>query len=253
MFKRLFGQSQRAPVPTSATPDGLRIYAIGDIHGMRQELDILLDRIFADDAARSDADRLIVFLGDFVDRGPDSAGVIERCRTLRDSGVDAAFLMGNHEEVMLAALDGDREALRMFARIGGRETMLSYGVSETEYELADFDELHALLVRSVPQSHRDFLAAAEDYVVRGDYAFVHAGIRPNIPIERQRPSDLRWMRSPFLEHARPHDKIIVHGHTVTEEPEFRDNRIGIDTGAYRTGVLTALGLSERDRWIVQSV
>ncbi len=251
MFKRLFGQP-KAVVPASTTPEGSRIYAIGDVHGMRRELDVLLDRIMADDAARGNADRLIVFLGDLVDRGPDSAGVVERCRTLADSGIDAVFLMGNHEEVMLSALDGDREALRLFARIGGRETMLSYGVSETAYDLADFDELHSLLVRSVPQSHRDFLAAGEDFVVRGDYAFVHAGVRPNIPIDRQRPSDLRWMRSPFLEHAKPHEKIIVHGHTVTEEPEFRDNRIGIDTGAYRTGILTALGLGERDRWIVQS-
>ncbi|WP_230771404.1 metallophosphoesterase family protein [Sphingomonas sp. Leaf4] len=252
MFKRLFGQPKRT-TPASITPEGTRIYAIGDVHGMRRELDVLLDRIMTDDAARGQADRLIVFLGDLVDRGPDSAGVVERCRTLADSGIDAAFLMGNHEEVMLSALEGDREALRLFARIGGRETMLSYGVSEADYDLADFDELHALLVRCVPQSHRDFLAAGEDFVVRGDYAFVHAGIRPNIPIDRQRPSDLRWMRSPFLEHARPHEKIIVHGHTVTEEPEFRDNRIGIDTGAYRTGVLTALGLGERDRWIVQNV
>ncbi|MEP9403201.1 metallophosphoesterase family protein [Sphingomonas sp. VNH70] len=252
MFKRLFGQSQPA-TPPAALPDGQRLYAIGDVHGMRAELDRLLERIEADDAGRGAAARTIVFLGDLIDRGPDSAGVVERCRTLAIPGVEARFLMGNHEEVMLAALEGDREALRLFARIGGRETILSYGVSETDYERADFDELHALMVAAVPESHRRFLESTENYVVAGDYAFVHAGIRPNIPLERQRPGDLRWMRNPFLDHPRPHDKMMVHGHTVTEEPEFRSNRIGIDTGAYRSGVLTALGLERCDRWIVQSV
>ncbi len=251
MLKRLFGQMQRAPAP-AATPEGSRIYAIGDVHGMRRELDILLDRIVADDATRPDAARTIVFLGDLVDRGPDSAGVIERCRTLRIDGVETLFLMGNHEEVMLGALDGDREAIRLFARIGGRETMLSYGVSETDYDRADFDDLTELLQRAVPDSHRDFLSSGSEYIVRGDYAFVHAGIRPGVPIEDQRTSDLRWIRNPFLDHTRAHDKIIVHGHTVSEEPQFRSNRIGIDTGAYRTGVLTGLGLQRCDRWIVQS-
>lgn len=252
MFTRLFGTSRRA-APRPAAPEGARIYAIGDVHGMRRELDVLLDRIVADDAGRGDATRTIVFLGDLIDRGPDSAGVVERCRTLQLDGFDVRFLLGNHEEVLLSALDGDRDALRLFSRIGGRETMRSYGISDERYDQLDFDELAVVLRDTIPESHRAFLAQARDQIILGDYAFVHAGIRPGVALADQQPQDLRWIRKLFLDYVKPHEKVIVHGHTVTDEPELLANRIGIDTGAYRNGVLTALGVEQCDQWILQSV
>ena len=240
-------------VATAPTlPPGRRVYAIGDIHGRLDLLDDLLAMVGMDDAARPRAKLTLIFLGDLVDRGPDSAAVVDRLIALKRSAPDTRFLLGNHEEVMLLALEGDREALKLFERIGGRETMLSYGLPPAMLDRADFDELGALLGRCVPREHVDFLSAFEDYIVMGDYAFVHAGVRPGTPVDAQKPSDLRWIRREFLEHRGLLDKVVVHGHTIAEEVECRPHRIGIDTGAYYTGRLTALGLEGDQRWMIQT-
>lgn len=231
-------------------PDGQRVYAIGDIHGCLDLLDDLLGRIEADDAARGDAQTQLVFLGDLVDRGPDSAGVVARLIEIAEQRGHARFILGNHEEIFLRALGGDLEALRLFVRIGGRETILSYGISERDYERTDYEELLELIRAHVPQRHIDFLKSFEDRVEVGDYVFVHAGLRPGVPIEEQRRGDMRWIRSTFLDTDWDFGKLVVHGHSISDNVVERPNRLGIDTGAFATGRLTALGLEGADRWIL---
>lgn len=245
--------SRRAAPRPHGLPDGLRVYAIGDIHGRLDLLDALLDAIAADDRARGGALRtLYVFLGDLIDRGPDSRGVVERLMRLAESGLDARFLMGNHEEVLLRALDGDVKALRFLVRIGGRETLLSYGIDEEEYRSHDYDDLLRMAIERVPAGHRAFLAGFEKWISVGDYLFVHAGIRPGVAIEEQAASDLYWIRDDFLRHRDSFGKMIVHGHSITEEIDVRANRIGIDTGAFASGRLTAIGLEGEERWFLST-
>lgn len=240
------------PAPLAAVPDGTRIYAIGDVHGRLDLLDQLMIQIDDDHTGRGGGARQLVFLGDLIDRGPDSAGVIERAMAIKRQEPETCILMGNHEKVMLKVLDGDDKAVRFFCRVGGRETILSYGIDIDRYNAADFHELADMLRAAVPDGHRLFMKAFEDILVIGDYAFVHAGIRPLVPLDQQCGSDLRWIREPFLDHSAAHAKIVVHGHTITEEVEMRQNRIGIDTGAYATGRLSALALEGSKRWIVST-
>lgn len=252
MLAKLLKPRARIEPQRDALPDGQRVYAVGDIHGRLDLLDQLLGMIEADDAARGPAATTFIFLGDLVDRGPESAGVVERLRLFSESTWSAHFLTGNHEEIFLEALRGDPKALRLFCRVGGRETVLSYGVDEAAYEAMDYTELAAALERLVPNTHRDFLASFKDAITLGDYHFVHAGVRPDRPLDDQRVTDLRWIRDTFLDHRGRLSKRIVHGHTIAPEVEFRPHRIGIDTGAYATGRLTALGLERADQWLLQT-
>jgi serine/threonine protein phosphatase 1 len=231
-------------------PAGQRIYAIGDIHGRLDLLEKLLEEIRRDDSTRAKADTLLIFLGDLVDRGPHSFGVIERLIKLRDEGVEAKFLLGNHDEVFLKAATGNEKAIRMLSRIGGRETILSYGVDPEEYQSCDFDELAALLARKVPETHIEFLSSFDDYAEVGDYLFVHAGVRPGIAIAEQSLADLRWIRHEFLGSRVDHDKMVIHGHSISDDVDVCSNRIGIDTGAFASGRLTAIGLEGSDRWFL---
>ena len=249
---RRFLPARRDSEPLAAVPAGRRVYAIGDIHGRLDLLDAALARIAADDAARASAETELIFLGDLVDRGPDSAGVVERLRRLSAEEPRARFLLGNHEEVFLLALTGDVRATRLFCRIGGRETLVSYGVSPEEYERLSYEEVAERLAALVPSAHREFLGGFEHLVVLGGYAFSHAGVRPGVPLADQREEDLRWIREPFLDHRGMLEKVVVHGHTIREDVEFRRHRIGIDTGAYATGRLTVLALEGAERWIVES-
>ncbi len=249
MLAKLLNLRKRVPDFLPAMVPGLRVYAVGDIHGRLDLLDAILARIEADHAARPPAERHIIFLGDLVDRGPDSAGVVERIRQLGASDQHVHCLMGNHEEIFLRAIDGDDKALRLFCRIGGRETMLSYGVSGEEYERLDYNEVAERLKAVVPPEHQLFLSDLKEILVLGDYAFVHAGVRPGIPIAEQKLAETRWIRDPFLDHRAPLEKMVVHGHTVAEEAEFLPHRIGIDTGAYQSDRLTALMLEDQAREI----
>ena len=200
---------------------------------------------------REAAQTTLVFVGDLVDRGPASAQVVERVRRLAETRL-VRCLLGNHEEILLGALNGDQSALKLFCRIGGRETALSYGIDEDEFERADYAELATALRRTVPTAHLRFLTAMEEKIEVGDYLFVHAGVRPDVALSDQRPADLRWIRTPFLDHDRALEMMVVHGHTIADEVEFRPHRIGIDTGAFQSGVLTSLGLQGAEQWILQS-
>lgn len=251
MLKSLFKKGKPA-APRPRVPDDVRLYAIGDIHGCDAQFARLLDLIDADHAGRPPKRQMIVLLGDLVDRGPDSAGVVERALRLSQSRPDVRLIAGNHEELLLMSCDGDAQALRVFARHGGRETALSYGIDAADYDAADFAGLQDLLDSHVPPAHRALLAGMEGIVTVGDYAFVHAGVRPGVPLAEQKSEDLRWIRQRFLDHTEPFERFIVHGHTITETVDERPNRIGIDTGAYLGGPLTALALEGDERWFLTS-
>lgn len=251
MFRPLRKRLLR-PRPLPSVPEGQRLYAIGDIHGRDDLLAQLLDKIMQDDAARHIADQQLIFLGDLIDRGLESAAVVERAMATATALPNTRLLMGNHEEVFLKALKGDEKAMRFFCRIGGRETILSYGMSEQTYNHLDYAELIAETNRIVPETHRRFLESFENMVVVGDYAFVHAGIRPEVPLEEQKPSDLRWIRDQFLDFTAPHARIIVHGHSISPSIEERPNRIGLDTGAYTSGRLSAMGFEGSKRWAIEA-
>lgn len=252
MVLKLLRRAIEPAPPAARVPDGLRVYAIGDIHGRLDLLDSLLFRIEADERARGDARTQIIFLGDLIDRGPDSAGVVQRAIELQQSGRLVRFLLGNHEEVFLKALGGSLEALRFFVKIGGRTTILSYGFSEEEYASLDYDDLLKQLIARVPDEHVAFLKGFENQIAIGDYLFVHAGIRPRVPLDQQTGGDLRWIRAEFLDYRGSHGPIVVHGHTITDDVEERSNRIGIDTGAFASGKLTALGLEAGQRWYLST-
>lgn len=244
---------QAVRVSGPSIPPGTRVYAIGDVHGRLDLLDRLLDSIANDDAARENVDVRLIFLGDLIDRGPDSRGVIDRVLALKDNDIDVTVLRGNHEEVFQLALDGDEEALRFFNRIGGRETILSYGIDDDFFSRCELPELQAALIERVPERHVELLRDCEDMVEIGDYLFVHAGIRPGTALDLQRTADLRWIRGGFLDFEGSHPRMIVHGHTPSAEIEWRSNRIGVDTGAYESGVLSAIGIQGVERWALSSV
>jgi serine/threonine protein phosphatase 1 len=229
---------------------GARAYAIGDIHGRLDLLDDLLRRVEDDMSRRRSKKTWIVFLGDFIDRGPDSAGVVERLRTWRPSHGRPIYLAGNHEEVLLRILGGDASILPDWLKFGGAECARSYGIDVDALRRMEDEEAIEAVRAKVPRAHREFLTNLADTFRFGDYLFVHAGIRPGLAVEDQDPHDLRWIREPFLGDAKEHGFVVVHGHTIVPEVDERHNRIAIDTGAYHSGILTALGIEEMDRWLI---
>lgn len=236
-------------MPVTAVPPGERVYAVGDIHGRLDLFSALMDAIEADDSARGTAETIVVLLGDLVDRGPDSAGVIDAVRRWGEAR-RVVTLAGNHEEMFLRA-HADAADIPPFLHYGGFDTLVSYGVDPTALGRADQHEAQALMRTAVPQADIDFLRDLQDTAVIGDYLFVHAGIRPGEPLGGQITDDLRWIREPFLSHRGWHGHLVVHGHTISEEPDIQPNRLGIDTGAYRTGRLTAVALEGTARWLIE--
>lgn len=230
--------------------EGHRAYVVGDVHGRLDLLDALLAKIESDSAKHDKV--LLVFVGDLVDRGPSSAQVIERLRTYERDGVRPIFILGNHEEVMLRILDGDASLIRSWLRFGGMQTLESYGVDPAG--LAELPDTRAIAAirKAIPAEHAEFLKSFVDSCRFGDYLFVHAGIRPGVDLSEQRQSDLRWIREPFLQDESAHGFVVVHGHTIRPEVEERPNRIGIDTGAFMSGVLTALAIEDGERWYLNS-
>jgi serine/threonine protein phosphatase 1 len=250
IWKRVSRGLGAAEAPSPRGKAGYRAYAVGDIHGRLDLLDALLARIERDMAARGPKRTFLVFLGDLIDRGPDSAGVVERLRTYRPKGVTPVFLGGNHEEVLLRILAGERKILPHWLKFGGAECARSYGLDPDQLRRIPEEAAIALVRRHVPEEHRSFLDGFADTFRFGDYLFVHAGIRPGVAIDQQSRMDLRWIREPFLSDAKEHGWIVVHGHTIVPKVEERRNRIAIDTGAYLSGVLTALGIEDGTRWVL---
>lgn len=252
IFSRFFRKEAVTEARQPVVPDGRRLYAIGDIHGRDDLFALLLDKIAADNNQRARADVTIILLGDLIDRGPDSRQVVDRAIVLSRHMPDVRCLMGNHEEVFLAALGGDPKLMRYFVRIGGAPTIHSYGLIGEAYDELTFEELAETFPPMVPKNHVEFLSSAQDKIVIGDYLFVHAGIRPGVALDDQRVGDLRWIRDDFLDDDSDHGFVVVHGHTIFSGVQEHPNRIGIDTGAYGSGKLTALCLEGSRRWYIDT-
>ena len=251
----ILSRLQRLTGAKPSTRRGERIYAIGDVHGRLDLLETLLGRIARHSATLAPAEREhIVFIGDLVDRGPDSAGVVRHVHALAQRHPAMTVLRGNHEEMMVRALAGEPGMMRVWLRSGGREALASYGI-EPPPRGAIYDEF--ALAREVREAVTapilDWLRTLPLTERSGDYFFCHAGVRPGVALRRQREVDLLWIREDFLENAQPHGAIVVHGHTITDRVDIRENRIGIDTGAYRSGLLTALYLEGTKRAILSTV
>jgi serine/threonine protein phosphatase 1 len=223
-----------SPAPASL-PQGRRIYAIGDIHGCARQLDTLYVRIAEDLAQRPVGSALLLHIGDYVDRGADTAGVIAR---LVDGcpipGMDMVNLMGNHESTMLDAVSGERAAGTDWLFAGGRAALESYGI--------DPEGPRGQWASQIPQAHQEFLRNLTLMHREGGYAFIHAGVRPGIGLEAQARDDLLRSRQPFLYSEADFGAVVVHGHTPVKVPVVRHNRIAIDTGAVFGGQLTCVVL-----------
>jgi serine/threonine protein phosphatase 1 len=241
------GGGERPP----AIPAGHRIYAVGDIHGRADLLDRLLSQITEDVRETAGAGRPpqahLILLGDYVDRGLNSKGVLDRLCQPAEGPFGTICLKGNHEDAMLRFLD-DVSVGPGWLRFGGQATLVSYGIGRPAgADDADFlDHAQQQLREKLPPQHLAFLRRLKLQVTIGDYHFVHAGIRPGVPLNRQDEADLLWIRDDFLQSPADHGAIVVHGHSITEEPDIHPNRIGIDTGAFATGRLTCLVLQGAD-------
>lgn len=250
MLSRLF--SKRRASRESKGPPGCRAYAIGDVHGRLDLLVDLLGRIEEDDRRRPPARTWLIFLGDLVDRGPDSRGVVELLASRPPGFARNVFIKGNHEEFFLGVLGGDDSGVQHWLAYGGTECAQSYGLTSGWMLNSTPTAIMERLIEQVPAGHVRFLEEMADSFRFGDYLFVHAGIRPGIALDRQTSKDLRWIREGFLDDQTDHGVMVVHGHTIVERPEQHPNRIAIDTGAYRYGTLTALGLEGGDRWFIEA-
>jgi serine/threonine protein phosphatase 1 len=225
-----------APPIAASTPAETRIYAIGDIHGRSDLLHETIEHIDDDLRRRPIARAVEIYLGDYVDRGPDSKGVIDLLTT-RLVRSNAICLRGNHEDLMEKFLR-DPLTLPAWLKLGGLQTLASYGVDARRDAMEARGELHRRFRKAFPRAHDLFLRCLRPWIACGDYLFVHAGIRPAVPFERQRLADLLWIREEFLTSRQDHGKFIVHGHTPVAHPELYSNRLNIDTGAWHTGTLT---------------
>lgn len=219
-----------------------RVYAFGDIHGCTRLLDEAWQKVEDDQRQRPlpPEQVLEVYLGDYLDRGPDSRGVVERL-IQRRAARRALCLAGNHENIALKALD-DLEAFSRWLRLGAPETLISYGITPPLRQADDVARAHREYRAGFPESHRRFLGSLPLFHVNGRCLFVHAGLRPGIPLQSQSAIDLTMIRQPFLGFRGDHAYLVVHGHTPVREPEIMRNRVNIDTGAYATGRLTCLAI-----------
>ena len=223
-----------------ALPPGVRVYAIGDIHGRSDLLADLVDRIDADIRRRPVKRAIEVYLGDYIDRGPDSKGVIDQL-AVRMVRHGAICLRGNHESLLEEFLINP-EVYRRWIQLGGLQTLASYGLSQGALDATACNAVQQSLHLALPRTHQLFLQCLRNIFCCGDFLFVHAGIRPGIPLNQQANHDLLWIRDDFLMSDQPHGKIVIHGHTPVAHPEIRHNRINVDTGAWRSGVLTCVAI-----------
>lgn len=230
-------------------PDGTLVYAVGDVHGRADLLEKMHAAILKDSLDVPAERKVVVYLGDYVDRGPGSKKVVDILLERPLPGFERVHLMGNHEAFLIEFLN-DLEAGPGWFFNGGLATLSSYGVKIGKHDELSYDVLQRVQEEfrdKMPEEHRDFYKNLEFSRTEGDFFFVHAGIRPGVPLDNQTDEDMLWIREEFLGSEEDYGKVIVHGHTITWEPEVRPNRIGIDTGAFASGVLTALVLEGREQ------
>lgn len=237
----------------ATVPAGTRVYAVGDTHGCAEQLrslheDILRDSDEADKTGTKAKRRVIVYLGDYVDRGPDSRDLLDLLIEEPLPDFESVHLMGNHDSFMLRFLESG-EDFSLWLMNGGDATLTSYGV-EADAGL-DSDAMQTELRQLIPQEHQEFLAGLRLSHVEGDYFFCHAGVRPGVPLDKQSPHDLMWIREDFLGSDIDYGKVVVHGHTPRPNPDIAPNRIGVDTGACYGGPLTAVVLEDDARRFLQ--
>ncbi|MGF1453926.1 MAG: metallophosphoesterase family protein [Alphaproteobacteria bacterium] len=244
----LLNRSNNQGKPDCAVPEGERIYAVGDIHGRVDLLSRLMWGIEADMRSFTGERMRLVFLGDYVDRGPKSRETLDKLLEIKDRYEHATFILGNHEEAMLNFLQ-DPKGGDVWLDFGGLETLDSYGVAPPNPRSSPLalESARDALQGAVPEAHIEFLEELEVSATYGDYFFVHAGVRPGIALESQDRNDLLWIREEFLSSDWSPGKIIVHGHTPGEKPALSRWRIGVDTGAYATGRLTSVVLEGTTR------
>ena len=235
---------------TCRAPTDTTIYAIGDIHGRIDLLAALHDCIAADASGRTARRKLIIYLGDYVSRGKDSRQVVDRVREWLPPGFERVTLKGNHEDLLLRFLDGELDAGRHCFDYDGLDTLAHYGVTVPDRKARDDASVASLRDRFaalLPRTHLDFFRSLPTRYQAGGYTFVHGGVRPGVALAEQADHDCMWIRQPFLESDMDHGTVVVHGHSTSPQPVVRHNRIGIDTAAYRSGVLTCLVLEGASR------
>ena len=252
MLKKLFG-TRDVSIPPPEAPADTRIYVVGDIHGRVDLLDTLHERIREDAAVTTQSRHVLVYLGDYVDRGETSKSVIDLLLDEPLEGFQTIFLKGNHEEMMLGFLENAAVGA-MWLHNGGDATVYSYGVRMASPSSTDhrYFEMQQALRENLPDRHLAFLRDLDLYHIEGGYLFVHAGIRPGVAIEEQESQDILWIREEFIASPVDHGHCVVHGHTISADPELRPNRIGIDTGAYFSNVLSCLVLEGTEQRFIQS-
>ena len=233
-------------------PAGLRIYAVGDIHGRLDLLNELLSKTDADIALRPTSKAVYVFLGDYIDRGPSSRETIDRLIEHGEKN-ELVFLRGNHELIAIRCLS-DRNLFDKWMRLGGLETLVSYGIAPGLLTNGrQIVQLQAAFHSALPQSHFQFFRDLQSSYVCGDFFFAHAGVRPHVDLSLQKEQDLLWIREEFLTSNADFGKIVVHGHTPTREIEVEQNRINIDTGAFATGRLTCLVMEDLSLSVIDTL
>lgn len=249
LIRSWFGQESPGRVEPWV-PEGQRVYCIGDIHGRLDLLEEIHRKIVAD-AHDFNGEKTLIYLGDYIDRGDHSKQVIDLLINRPLPGFEHVFLLGNHEQTLLDFLEHPHE-VAAWLTYGGRATLHSYGVASHGSSREDLVRLRDEFQQRLPEAHLDFFQEMQLTHVVGTYCFVHAGIRPEVVIDEQRKEDLLWIRDDFINSAVQHDHVVVHGHSITTEVDWQENRIGIDTGAFHTGVLTCLVLEGSEQRLLQT-
>jgi serine/threonine protein phosphatase 1 len=241
---------RRISFAEAAAPAGMRIYAIGDIHGRFDLLTEMHGRILEEIERDEPGDWRIIYLGDYVDRGPETRQVLEFLSDATAAESPVIALAGNHDTGMVDFLESPSPD-GIFARHGGNATARSYGVELAFSSPKILRAGHAKLIKAIPAEHLAFLRGLPFSAAFGDLFFCHAGIRPGVPLDQQTDDDLTWIRREFQDFPSLHPKLIVHGHTPRSKPEILPNRVNLDTGAVNTGVLTGMRFEGREKTLLQ--